>query len=81
MYYQIPQESDSLKEMHFFIDLTSYQNKVRVNLTEDTPMEKTIGQVILDQPELTDLNLARKKILTALKRSIAKEYRDYDFIF
>lgn len=81
MYYQIPGDPESFDEMHFKINITSYQNKIRVNLTEDTPLEKTIGQVILNEEELADLNLAKKKILTKLQKAIRREYMQYDFIF
>lgn len=81
MYYQLEDQPDTFEEMHFIINITSYQNKVRVNLTEDTPEEKTIGQVILTDEELHDLSLAKKRILSTLKRAIAKEYSGYEFIY
>ena len=81
MYYQIPGDPDSIQEIHFTIDITSYQNKIRINLTEDTLMEKTIGQIILGPDELVDLGLVRKKILTKIEKFIAKEYAMYDFIY
>lgn len=81
MYYQIPSIPDSLDEMHFIINITSYDNKLRVNITEDTEFEKTIGQVILSDFELTDFELARKKILTKLNHAIQKEYAEFDFVY
>ena len=81
MYYQVPGDADSLDEMHFLINITSYQNKLRINLTEDTDMEKTIGQLIIFPEELNDLSLVKKKILERIKRFIAKEYAEYDFIY
>lgn len=81
MYYQVPDDPDSFEEMHFIINITSYQNKLRINLTEDTPMEKTIGQVILKEEELSDLSLVKYKVMSALKKAIAKEYKEYDFIY
>lgn len=81
MYYQVKDEPDTFNEMIFHINITSYQNKVRVNITEDTRMEKTIGQLILKQEELHDMGLVMKKVLQALKRAIAKEYADYDFVY
>lgn len=81
MYYQVPNDPESLDEMHFIINITSYQNKLRVNLTEDTAMEKTIGQIILKPEELTDLQLVKKKVLEKIRKFIEKEYAEYDFIF
>lgn len=81
MYYQVPNEPDTTDEMQFFLNVTSYQNKVRVNITEDTAMEKTIGQVVLTPEELKDLNLAKRKILAKVRRFIEREYSEYDFIY
>lgn len=81
MYYQVEDDPDTFNEMDFLIDITSYANKIRVNLTEDTKLEKTIGQVILTPEEVKDLSLAKKRILHALKRAIEKEYKDYIFIY
>lgn len=81
MYYQIPGDPDSLDRMDFNINITSYQNKVRINLTETDEFEKTIGQIILSEDETHDLPLVQKKVLTQLKRSIAREYEEYDFVY
>lgn len=81
MYYQVPEEPDTTDEMQFLLNITSYQNKVRVNITEDTAMEKTIGQVILTPEELKNLTLAKRKILSKVRRFIEKEYSEYDFIY
>jgi len=81
MYYQIPNDPESFDEIHFLIDITSYANKLRINITENTKMEKTIGQLILTSDELQDLVLIRKKILKKIEDFISKEYADYDFIF
>lgn len=81
MYYQVEGDIDTFNTMDFLLNITSYQNKVRVNITEDTAMEKTIGQIILTDAELADFCLAKKKILTKIKRFIEKEYADYIFVY
>ena len=81
MYYQIPGDADSFDEMKFIISITSYQNKLRINFTENTDMEKTIGQLILKEEELSDLSAVKIKVMNALKKAINKEYADYDFIY
>ena len=81
MYYQIPGQGDSLSEMQFDINITSYQNKLRINITEITVLEKTIGQIIFQPDELNDLQLVKKKVLARLKKAIEKEYSEYDFIY
>ena len=81
MYYQVPHKPESLKEMHFIIDITSYQDKLRVNLSEDTIMEKTIGQVILKEDDLSDMQIAQKKVFDKLIKCIKSEYEEFDFVF
>jgi hypothetical protein len=81
MYYQVEGDIDTFSTIDFLLNITSYQNKVRVNITEDTAMEKTIGQIILTDTELADFRLAKKKILTKIKRFIDKEYADYIFVY
>ena len=81
MYYQIPHVADSLNEIHFLIDITSYQNKLRINITEDTKDEKTIGQIILTPNDLGDLETVRATVLNTIQKFIAKEYAEYDFIY
>jgi hypothetical protein len=81
MYYQIPNVKESFDEMKFIISVTSYQNKLRINLTEDDEYEKTIGQLILFPEELTDLPIVRKRVLQMIKKAISKEFREFDFIY
>jgi len=82
MYYQIPEDpSHTVDEIDFIISIVGYQDRVRINLTEDTDMEKTIGQIILTDEDLADLSLAKKKVLTKIHRFIEKEYDGFDFIF
>ena len=81
MYYQVPERPETLDEMQFIISITSYQNKIRINITENNALEKTIGQVILKPEEYADAGLVKKKVLWALKKAIGKEYSEYDFIY
>lgn len=81
MYYQVPGRADTFEEMDFLIDITSYQNKLRVNLIEDTYDEKTVGHFVLKPEELTDLHKVKSDVLAKIQKYIAKEYADYDFIY
>lgn len=81
MYYQVPGDSDSFEEMRFNISITTYQKKLRINTTEITDMEKTIGQDIYKPEELMDLESARKRIYANIVKHISHEYQDYDFVF
>ncbi len=81
MYYQLIDDSDSFRELHLFIDITTYQNKLRINITEDTSDEQTIGQVILTQEQATNLKLVKNKVLNCIDKSIAKKFEKYDYLY
>lgn len=81
MLYELPDDRESFDEMVFSIDITSYQNKIRINITEETVMEKTIGQLILKPEEVTNLELCKDKLMACLIKSINKEFEGYDFIY
>lgn len=75
-------EYNALHEMKINLNITTYQNKVRVNLIEITPQERTLGYDCY-KPELIQLDIiaAREKIWDKVKKRLEKEYQDYDFAF
>lgn len=81
MYYQIPNDSKSLDEMHFNINITTYQNKLRVNVIEDTEMEKTLGHFTITPEQTKNLEVARDIIYDKVCHYIEREYSDYDFVY
>lgn len=81
MYFQVPGDADSMEEMIFSIDIVSYANKIRINITEQTEMEKTIGQIIIDPDKVDQIDEIKKKILNRIQKYIAKEYAEFDFVY
>ena len=81
LYYQIPGDDKSFKEMHFDINITTYQEKIRVNITAMDDMEKTIGQLIYKPQQLVPMDVAVTKIYQDICRKVENEYQDYDFVF
>lgn len=90
--YQIPPEFlkkygieeskyQEVNEMTLNINITTYQNKVRINIIEVTPDEKTIGYDLYQPEELEDLQKSADKIFKRVCRRISKEFQDYDFLF
>ena len=79
MYYQAPGEE--MQTMRFDISLATYQGKIRINVTELTDMEKTIGQNIYKPEELENMHEAFPKIYKNICKHIDKEYADYDFVY
>jgi len=81
MYYQAT--GDEMKQMNFDISITTYQNKIRINITEITTLEKTIGQVIYKPETYTEMseNDFLAKVLNDVINKIQKEYEEYEFVF
>lgn len=90
--YQLPREKqipgkqkegyNDMHEMHVDLNITTYQNKIRVNLIEITEDERTIGYDLY-KPELiqTDIEAAKEKIYQKVCKRLEKAYEEYDFIF
>lgn len=94
IYYQIPKEvrdllkkydaeitNDEMKEMDIDISITSYQNKIRINVIRMDDNEKTLGHFVLKPEETKDLYAVTESIKDKVASFIEKEYADYDFIF
>lgn len=88
--YQIPyweripgkgSEYNDVHEMTIDINLTTYQNKLRVNVIETSPEERTIGYDLYRPEALADLPEAMKLIWFGVIKRVSKAYKDYDFIF
>lgn len=88
--YQVPyweripgkgNEYNDVHEMTIDINLTTYQNKVRVNIIELSPDEATLGYKLYRPEQLTNLEQAMKLIWADVVRRVSKTYQDYDFIF
>lgn len=94
IYYQIPGDvlqlmkkydakgvDDSMKSMDIDISLTSYQNKIRINVIRMDDSEKTLGHFVMKPDEVKDLDNVLATIKDKVSSFIEKEYADYDFIF
>lgn len=91
VYYQLPREKqiperaaegyNDVHEMNININLATYANKIRVNITEISPEEWTFGSMIFPLEKLQDMKEARNAIYTKVIKELQKRYREYDFIF
>lgn len=88
--YQIPhlqripgkgKEYNDVHEMVIDLNITTYQNKVRVNIIEMDLNERTIGYDVYLPEKLQDLESAKKTILNKVIKKVGKAYEDYDFLF
>ena len=89
IYYQVPtirkpgggKEEFPLQEMILNINMTSYANKMRVNMIEVSPEEQTLGHFVLPTEKLIDLEQARQEILKRIRRRLDKMFEGYEFIY
>ena len=87
--YTIPQElvdkvsqynisiGDDLYEMEIRINVTTYQNKIRIDTIEITPEERTLGCDVFkpeDKP-------TPEQMLDKVKKRLSRRFKGYDFIF
>ncbi len=77
--YALPEDNE-VNEMILDINITTYQNKIRVNVTEVSPNERTIGYDVYLPDQLQDLASASKLIYQKIIKHVSKTYSDYDFL-
>ena len=76
-----PGKNYSVQEMRININVTTYQNKVRINIIELTPKERTIGFDIYTPEKVQDLQKAYPVIMEKIYKRIYKAYEDYYFLY
>ena len=84
MLFEIPEERDTYGEVKFDISIVSYQNKLRINITEISEREKTVGQIILKELDLENMNdflEIRMKITDLINKFLEKEYPGYYLVY
>lgn len=88
-YYQLPPElqdnskGDHYNDIHVMkldLNITTYQNKIRINIIEISPEEVTIGYDLYADEVVNDLENAKKRILQKVEKRIQKFYRDRNFL-
>ena len=90
IYYQIPaefqipekgEEYNDVHEMKVDINITTYRNKVRINLIEISPQSRTIGFDVYEPELFTNMSYARDAIMKKVQRRVSRAYKDFDFLF
>ena len=88
--YQVPywdripgrgNEYNDVHEITVDINITTYQNKIRVNTIEVTPQARTLGFDLIKPERLVDLEEAKKLILHKVVNRVQKAYTEYDILF
>ena len=74
-------KQNDVQEMTLNISITTYQNKIRLNIIEVDPNERTLG-FFLYPPELFDnMEAAFAKIQRDFNRTVVKKYENYKILF
>lgn len=81
MLFEIEGFRETFGEMKFVISIVSYQNKLRINITEISEREKTVGQLILKEEEINNLEHVRAKVIKSINKFLHKEYPDYYLVY
>lgn len=76
-----PGKDYPVQEMRININVTTYQNKVRINIIELTPKERTIGFDLYTPEKVQDLQKAYPVIIEKIYKRIYKAYEDYYFLY
>lgn len=76
-----PNEYNDMHEMRINLSITTYSNKIRVNIIEVTPMEKTIGSDVYPPEDFIDIQKGCTKVYEKVCRRLTKAFESYDFIF
>ena len=72
MLYELPDDRESFSEMIFSIDITSYQNKIRINITEETVSENDT-----DENANTENEVFEKEVLQPFMNGLKQENMDF----
>ena len=89
VYYQLPywdripgkgSEYNDIHEMNIDINVTTYQNKIRVNLISLDPEECTVGYFTVDVAEQS-MDDMYHKIYNTIVKKLSKYFYEYEFLF
>lgn len=72
---------NGIQEIQININITTYQNKLRVNTIEVTPQARTLGFDLFTPDKLNDLPSAMKLIMQKVVRRVEKAYEGFDILF
>lgn len=73
----IQQDEDSNeapKKLMVSLNITTYQNKLRINLIAHTPSEETLGYALFNPSNFDSLDDAREQILRSMNKMLQSAY-------
>lgn len=89
--YQVPvdtiedpstsEEYGVVHEMIVNLNITTYNNKIRVNIIECDPNQRTIGYDLYQTELLNNMKELKDLVMYRVDKRISKAYEEYQFIF
>lgn len=80
VYLKISYYDESPKTLGININITTYQDKIRINTIEMSDSQKTLGHDVYTPEQLTDLEYVKSDILSKLQKRLAKNYPHFKYI-
>lgn len=81
LYQDTLNNDDKVNEMTLDLNLTTYQDKLRINIYEVTPEKRTLGSFTVKSDKLVNLSDLTKFVFQRIVKYINKAYEDYEFIY
>lgn len=81
LYQDVTNKDDTVNEMTLDLNLTTYQDKLRINIYEVTPEERTLGSFTVKSDKLVNLSDLTKFVFQRIVKYVDKAYEDYEFIY
>ena len=90
VYYQVPEISvdpsqdidySDINEMDLNINVTTYQDAIRININEISPLETTIGYLKYSIKNFDNISKLKEKCMEDIQKKIMKRYDKYEFVF
>lgn len=80
--YMLPKEvRDNVGEMDVQISVTTYSNKIRVNMVQLTPKQKTMGCKTFKVDTFNNVQQGMKAVMTFIGKCVEREYPEYEVLF
>ena len=77
--YRVSNEDEEVKVMSININVTTYQNKIRVNVIEVSPEERTLGFDTFKPELFENMNDGMKVVLDKVRNRMRRAFKEYEF--
>lgn len=79
--YRKVKEDEEVHVMSININVTTYQNKIRVNVIEVSPEERTLGFDTFKLEIFENMNEGMELVLDKVRNRMKRSFKEYEFYF